>query len=55
MLHLVRPFLSILPEVKRPDRKVPFREKALYTGVALFVFLVCSQVRPSAPPSSLRL
>lgn len=22
ILHLVRPFLSILPEVKRPDRKV---------------------------------
>jgi hypothetical protein len=43
VLHLVRPFLAILPEVKQADRKVPFREKALYTGVSLFVFLVCSQ------------
>ncbi len=43
VLHLVRPFLSVLPEVKQADRKVPFREKALYTAVSLFVFLVCSQ------------
>ena len=44
VLHLVRPFLSVLPEVKAADRKVPFRERALYTTVALFVFLVCSQL-----------
>ena len=44
VLHLVRPFLSVLPEVKQADRKVPFRERALYTTVALFVFLVCSQL-----------
>ena len=44
VLHLVRPFLSILPEVKAADRRVPFRERALYTTVALFVFLVCSQL-----------
>merc|ERR1712205_79445 len=44
VLHLVRPFLSVLPEVKAADRKVPFRERALYTCVALFVFLVCSQL-----------
>ena len=39
----MRPFLAVLPEVQQADRKVPFREKALYTGVSLFVFLVCSQ------------
>lgn len=44
MLHLVRPFMSVLPEVQRADRRVPFREKMLYTAVALFVFLVCSQL-----------
>ena len=44
VLHLVRPFLSVLPEVQSADRKVPFREKVLYTAVALFVFLVCSQL-----------
>eukprot|EP00232_Nephroselmis_pyriformis_P005614 CAMPEP_0182913834 /NCGR_PEP_ID=MMETSP0034_2-20130328/38240_1 /TAXON_ID=156128 /ORGANISM="Nephroselmis pyriformis, Strain CCMP717" /LENGTH=475 /DNA_ID=CAMNT_0025050563 /DNA_START=68 /DNA_END=1495 /DNA_ORIENTATION=- len=44
VLHLVRPFLSVLPEVQSADRKVPFREKVLYTAVALFIFLVCSQL-----------
>ena len=44
VLNLVRPFLSVLPEVKQAHRKVPFREKALYTVVSLFVFLVCSQL-----------
>ena len=44
VLHLLRHFLSVLPEVKAADRRVPFRERALYTVVALFVFLVCSQL-----------
>ena len=44
VLHLVRPFMKFLPEVKAADRKIPFREKTLYTCVALFVFLVCSQL-----------
>jgi hypothetical protein len=43
-LEVVRPFLNILPDIKAPDRRVPFRERALYTAVALFVFLVCSQL-----------
>ncbi|KAF7146508.1 hypothetical protein RHSIM_Rhsim04G0027200 [Rhododendron simsii] len=44
VLHLVRPFLSFLPEVQTADRKVPFREKVIYTVIALFIFLVCSQL-----------
>lgn len=36
--------MAILPEVPQPDRKVHFREKALWTAVTLFIFLVCSQV-----------
>ncbi|CAM6007268.1 unnamed protein product [Sphagnum balticum] len=44
VLHLVRPFLSFLPEVQTADRKVPFREKVMYTVVSLFIFLVCSQL-----------
>ena len=44
LLNLVKPFLPFLPEVKQADRKIPFREKVLYTTVALFVFLVCSQL-----------
>ncbi|KAE8709087.1 Protein transport protein Sec61 subunit alpha isoform 2 [Hibiscus syriacus] len=44
VLHLVRPFLSFLPEVQSADRKVPFREKVIYTVISLFIFLVCSQL-----------
>lgn len=44
VLNLVRPFLSVLPDVKEPDRKVPFKDRAMYTGVTLFIFLVCSQL-----------
>jgi len=43
-LTLIRPFMSILPEVSKPDRKVQFREKVLWTAVTLFIFLVCSQI-----------
>ncbi|KAE8659651.1 Protein transport protein Sec61 subunit alpha isoform 2 [Hibiscus syriacus] len=44
VLHLVRPFLSFLPEVQTADRKIAFREKVTYTVVSLFIFLVCSQL-----------
>jgi protein transport protein SEC61 subunit alpha len=43
-LNLVRPFLSILPDVPQADRRVPFNQKVLYTSVTLFIFLVCSQL-----------
>jgi protein transport protein SEC61 subunit alpha len=43
-LTLVKPFMSLLPEVAQPDRKVQFREKILWTGITLFIFLVCCQI-----------
>ncbi|ORY01249.1 SecY protein [Basidiobolus meristosporus CBS 931.73] len=43
-LHLIRPFMAILPEVAAPDRKVAFKSKVLWTAMTLFVFLVCSQI-----------
>mmetsp|Transcript_21571 Transcript_21571/g.40293 ORF Transcript_21571/g.40293 Transcript_21571/m.40293 type:complete len:475 (-) Transcript_21571:1270-2694(-) len=43
-LHLVKPMMFIIPEVERPDRKVPFREKVLWTVITLFIFLVCCQI-----------
>ncbi|KAG9291516.1 hypothetical protein G9A89_021935 [Geosiphon pyriformis] len=36
--------MAILPEVTSPDRKVPFKQKILWTAVTLFIFLVCSQI-----------
>ncbi|KAI3466766.1 hypothetical protein Pfo_023429 [Paulownia fortunei] len=44
VLHLVKPFLSFLPEVQSADRKIPFREKVIYTVISLFIFLVRSQL-----------
>jgi len=43
-LHLVKPFMAILPEVATPDRKIPFKEKVLWTAITLFIFLVCCQI-----------
>jgi len=36
--------MCILPEVELPDRKIPFREKLLWTTITLFIFLVCCQI-----------
>jgi len=43
-LHLVKPVMCILPEVAQPDRKIPFREKMVWTAMTLFIFLVCCQI-----------
>ena len=43
-LSLVRPFMSVLPEVAQADRRIPFREKILWTAITLFIFLVCCQI-----------
>jgi len=44
VLNLVKPCMCVLPEVSTPDRKIPFREKILWTAISLFVFLVCCQI-----------
>ena len=43
-LDLMRPALWVLPEVAAPDRRIPFKERVLWTSVCLFVFLVCCQI-----------
>mmetsp|Transcript_16616 Transcript_16616/g.32190 ORF Transcript_16616/g.32190 Transcript_16616/m.32190 type:complete len:477 (-) Transcript_16616:84-1514(-) len=43
-LQLIKPMMFIIPEVEQPDRKVPFREKMLWTALTLFIFLVCCQI-----------
>jgi len=44
VLDLFRPFMAVLPEVSQPDRKIPFKERVLWTAITLFIFLVCCQV-----------
>jgi len=36
--------MVILPEVQNPDRKIPFKEKVMWTVITLFIFLVCCQI-----------
>eukprot|EP00929_Paragymnodinium_shiwhaense_P002173 TRINITY_DN102387_c0_g1_i1.p1 TRINITY_DN102387_c0_g1~~TRINITY_DN102387_c0_g1_i1.p1 ORF type:complete len:473 (+),score=111.67 TRINITY_DN102387_c0_g1_i1:125-1543(+) len=44
VIDLVKPMMCVLPEVAAPDRRIPFREKVLWTSISLFVFLVCTQI-----------
>jgi len=36
--------MAILPEVQSPERKIPFKEKVLWTAITLFIYLVCCQI-----------
>lgn len=36
--------MVVLPEVEQPDRRIPFKEKVLWTSISLFIFLVCCQI-----------
>merc|ERR1711957_196171 len=33
-----------IPEVEKPQRRIQFREKMLWTAITLFIFLVCCQI-----------
>ncbi|ODQ49470.1 hypothetical protein PICMEDRAFT_14916 [Pichia membranifaciens NRRL Y-2026] len=44
VLDLVKPFQPYLPEVLAPERKVPFNQKMMWTGVTLLIFLVMSEI-----------
>lgn len=44
VLDLVKPFEPLLPEVIAPERKVPFNQKVMWTGVTLLIFLVMSEI-----------
>ncbi|KAL1230301.1 Protein transport protein Sec61 subunit alpha isoform [Trichinella spiralis] len=43
-LEFVKPFCGVIPEVSKPERKIQFREKMLWTAITLFIFLVCCQI-----------
>jgi protein transport protein SEC61 subunit alpha len=43
-LEFIKPFCGLVPEVAKPERKIQFREKMLWTAITLFVFLVCCQI-----------
>eukprot|EP01064_Diplonema_japonicum_P023242 TRINITY_DN33684_c0_g1_i1.p1 TRINITY_DN33684_c0_g1~~TRINITY_DN33684_c0_g1_i1.p1 ORF type:complete len:473 (+),score=94.51 TRINITY_DN33684_c0_g1_i1:51-1469(+) len=44
VLDYVVPILSVLPEIEKPRRKQDVTDKLIWTGMALFIFLICSQL-----------
>ena len=45
-LEFLRPFIKYLPEVKLPGRHVVFKEKLLWTSLALILFFVMGIIYP---------
>lgn len=43
-LSLFKPVARILPEVKTPERRVRFNEKLFWTGLALIIYLIMSEI-----------
>lgn len=43
-LSLFKPFVPFLPEIQKSGREINFQEKFVWTGVALLIYLVSSQV-----------
>lgn len=44
VLDIVRPFMGVLPEVQPPEKKVPFKERVMWSFIALGVYLVACQI-----------
>jgi protein transport protein SEC61 subunit alpha len=40
----MKPMMCVLPEVQAPERRLPFKEKLLWSSISLFIFLVCAQI-----------
>jgi len=45
-LEFVRPLLKYIPEVEIPKKRVPLKDKLIWTGVILIIFFVMGLVRP---------
>ncbi|MHA1751203.1 MAG: preprotein translocase subunit SecY [Candidatus Helarchaeota archaeon] len=43
-LRAMSPFCRVMPEIKQPNRDVSFKEKAIWTIVALLIYLVMSNM-----------
>ena len=51
-LGLFKPIGRVLPEIKKPERKVSFNEKIFWTALVLIVYLVMSEVPLYGIPQS---
>lgn len=44
LLSLMRPAMVILPEIQKSEKRVQFKDRAIWTGITLFLYLICSQI-----------
>ncbi|MEM2226665.1 MAG: preprotein translocase subunit SecY [Candidatus Bathyarchaeia archaeon] len=43
-IEIFQPFARFLPDVKKPERRVPFNEKLVWTAVALITYLIMTRI-----------
>ena len=43
-LSAFRPITRVMPEVKAPERRIPFREKLLWTALVLVVYFILTEI-----------
>ena len=43
-LKFFSPFVRVMPELKQPQREVSFKEKLMWTGLALIIYLIMSNI-----------
>lgn len=43
-LSVFRPITKVMPEVKAPDRRIPFREKLIWTALVLVIYFVLTEI-----------
>jgi len=36
--------MVLLPEVSKPEKRVTFKDRAIWTAIVLFLYLVCCQI-----------
>lgn len=44
LLYILRPILNLMPTVQKPQIENKFNEKMVWTGVVLFIYLLCCQI-----------
>nr|WP_172632629.1 preprotein translocase subunit SecY [Methanotorris igneus] len=43
-MHRMKPILEKIPEVKSPDREIPFKEKLKWTGIVLILYFIMGTI-----------
>ena len=44
LLFKLKPILDLIPEVRKSSTNLAFKDKILWTGIVLFIYLICCQI-----------